>query len=64
MATPAVAIAQQAAPAAAAVAPAGENVGGSEIRGGFILPLLGIAAIALVIFLATRHHHHNLPTSP
>lgn len=67
MATPTVAAAQRGAPriAAAEVSPAGESAGGSELRGGFILPLIGIAAIIAVIIIATRHHHHhNLPTSP
>ncbi|HEY1604140.1 MAG TPA: hypothetical protein VGF77_00910 [Allosphingosinicella sp.] len=66
MAAPTVAAAQRAAPRAAAaeVNPAGESVDGSELRGGFILPLIGIAAIVAIIILATRHHHHNLPTSP
>ena len=65
MATPAIAAPQQAPSAATAeVAPAGENVSGSELHGGFILPLVAIAAIIAVIILATRHHHNNLPTSP
>ena len=65
VATPTVAAAAQAAPPAATeVAPASENVSGSELHGGFILPLIALAAIILVIVLATRHHHTNLPTSP
>jgi hypothetical protein len=67
MATPTIAAAQRAAATTTTteVAQAGENVNGSEMRGGFILPLIGVAALILVIVLATRHHHHNtLPTSP
>jgi hypothetical protein len=66
MATPTIASAQQAAQSAATteVAPAGENVGGSEIHGGFIIPLLAIVAIILGILAATSHHNHNLPHSP
>ena len=64
MATPTIAAAQQAAPAATTeVAPAGENVSGSELRGGFIIPLIAIVAVILGIIAATRHHH-NLPHSP
>jgi glycerol uptake facilitator-like aquaporin len=64
MATPTIAAAQQAAPVAAAeVAPAGENVNGSELRGGFIIPLIALVAIILGILAAT-HHHNNLPHSP
>lgn len=65
MATPTIAAAQQAAPVASSeVAPAGENVNGSELHGGFIIPLLALVAIILGIWAATRHHNHNLPTSP
>ena len=65
MATPTIASAQQAAQSAATeVAPAGENVSGSELRGGFIIPLIALVAIILGILAATRHHNHNLPHSP
>jgi acyl-CoA hydrolase len=66
MATPTIAGAQRAAPRAATteVAPASENANGSELHGGFVIPLIAIAAIVLIIILATRHHHNNLPTSP
>jgi hypothetical protein len=65
MATPTIAAAQQAAPTATSeVAPAGENVNGTELRGGFIIPLLALVAVILGIWAATRHHNHNLPTSP
>jgi hypothetical protein len=63
MATPTIAAAQQAAPATTAVAPAGENVGGSELRGGFIIPLIALVAIILGILAAT-HKNHDLPHSP
>ncbi|HEX4738050.1 MAG TPA: hypothetical protein VH331_10870 [Allosphingosinicella sp.] len=65
MATPTIAAAQQAAPAATTeVAPAGENASGSELRGGFIIPLIALVAIILGIIAATSHHHQNLPHSP
>jgi len=63
MATPTIAAAQQAAPTTE-VAPAGENVSGSELRGGFIIPLIALAAIILGILAATRSHNNNLPHSP
>ncbi|MDB5693705.1 MAG: hypothetical protein JWO81_2768 [Alphaproteobacteria bacterium] len=63
MATPTIAAAQQAAPAATEVAPAGENVSGSELRGGFIIPLIAVVAIILGILAAT-HKNHDLPHSP
>ena len=65
MATPTIAVAQRAAPVGGAeVAPAGENVDGSELRGGFIIPLIAVVAIILGILAATSHHNHNLPHSP
>lgn len=64
MATPTIAAAQAAPTAATEVAPAGENVNGSELRGGFIIPLVALVAIILGILAATRHHNNNLPTSP
>jgi len=64
MVSPTVAAAAQAAPAATTeVAPAGENVSGSELRGGFIIPLIALIAIILGILAAT-HHNHDLPHSP
>ena len=62
MATPTLAAAQQAAPTSE-ISPAGEKAGGSELRGGFIIPLIAIIAIILGIIAAT-HKNHNLPTSP
>ena len=64
VASPTIAAAAQAAPAATTeVAPAGENVSGSELRGGFIIPLIALIAIILGILAAT-HHNHDLPHSP
>lgn len=65
MATPTIAAAQKAAPATTEVAPAGENVSGSELRGGFIIPLIALVAIILGIIAATRgNNDNNLPHSP
>ena len=69
MAAPTTVSAQQAARSAApaAVAPAGEHVGGSQIEGsGWVLPVVGVVALILLIILLTdNHHHHNdLPQSP
>lgn len=66
MATSAVASAAGTAPARAAtteVAPASENVNGSELRGGFIIPLIALIAIILGILAAT-HNGSKTPTSP
>jgi hypothetical protein len=62
VASPTVAAAQQAA-ASTEVSPAGENVSGSELRGGFIIPLIALIAIILGILAAT-HNNHDLPHSP
>lgn len=45
------------------VVPAGENVQGSELRGGFIIPLIALIAIILGI-LAALDHGDDLPHSP
>lgn len=70
-ATPAVAAASTstAASAAAQIAPAGESVEGNELfgGGGFIIPLLAIAAIILGILAATGELNgddDDLPVSP
>ena len=65
-ATPALAAANGAAAAARAteVAPAGESVDGSELRGGFIIPLLVLIAIILGILAALHDDDEDLPTSP
>jgi glycerol uptake facilitator-like aquaporin len=61
MTAPTVAAAQS----AAQVAPATETVdGGSELRGGFIIPLLAIAAVVLGILAATSDDDDDLPTTP
>ena len=58
MAAPTMAVAQ-----AAPVEPAGESVDGSELRGGFIIPLIAIIAIILGI-LAAIHEDEDPPHSP
>jgi glycerol uptake facilitator-like aquaporin len=63
MATPTIAAAQQAAPASTEVSPAGENVSGSELRGGFIIPLIALVAVILGILAAT-HSSGDRPHSP
>ena len=59
MATPAVASAAETAATARAAttefAPASENVEGSELRGGFIIPLIAIVAVILGILAATSN---------
>ena len=67
---PTMATAQQAAPATAAPAgaPADETVNeGSELRGGFVIPLIAIIAIILGLCVATDicgNGDNDLPTSP
>jgi hypothetical protein len=46
------------------VAPAGESVNGSELRGGFIIPLIALIAIILGILAATHNDGDDLPHSP
>jgi hypothetical protein len=58
MAAPTVAAAQS-----APVEPASETVEGSELRGGFIIPLIAIVAIILGI-LAAIHDDEEPPHSP
>jgi hypothetical protein len=48
----------------AEIAPAGESASGSELRGGFIIPLIALVAIILGIIAATRGNNDNLPNSP
>jgi hypothetical protein len=64
MAAPTVAAAQTSSAATTEVAPAGENVQGSELRGGFIIPLIALVAIILGIIAATRGNNDDLPHSP
>ena len=69
MATPALAAAQTAGQTAATeVAPAGETVTeGSELRGGFIIPLIALIAIILGLCVGTDicgGDGDDLPTSP
>ena len=64
------AVALMAAPTMAAaqsveVAPAAESIDeGSELRGGFIIPLIAIIAIILGILAATNDDDDDLPSSP
>ena len=58
---PTVAAAQTAAPTE--LAPAAETVEGSELRGGFVIPLIAIIAIILGI-LAAIHDDEDPPKSP
>lgn len=61
MTAPTVAAAQS----AAEVAPASESIdSGSELRGGFIIPLIAIVAIILGILAATNDDDDDLPHSP
>ena len=65
MVTPTVAAAQRAAAAATEVAPANETIDeGSELRGGFVIPLIAIIAIILGILAATNDDDDDLPHSP
>jgi glycerol uptake facilitator-like aquaporin len=67
MAAPTMAAAQTSAATTKAtteVAPAGENVQGSELRGGFIIPLIALIAIILGILAALDHGNNDLPHSP
>jgi hypothetical protein len=58
--TPTLAAAQS---APSELAPASESVEGSELRGGFIIPLIAIVAIILGI-LAAIHDDEDPPKSP
>jgi hypothetical protein len=69
MVTPTLAAAQGSAAAARAasteVAPADETItDGSQLRGGFIIPLIAIIAIILGILAATNDDDDDLPHSP
>ncbi len=64
------AVALMAAPTVAAaqsveVAPASETISeGSELRGGFIIPLIALVAIILGILAATNDDDDDLPETP
>ena len=61
MTAPTVAAAQS----APEVAPASESVdSGSQLRGGFIIPLVALIAIILGILAATHDDDDDLPHSP
>ena len=61
MTAPTVAAAQS----AAQVAPASESVdSGSELRGGFVIPLIALVAVILGILAATNDDDDDLPHSP
>ena len=61
MVTPTLATAQ----AATEVAPSAETVDdGSQLRGGFIIPLIALIAIILGILAATNDNDDDLPHSP
>jgi hypothetical protein len=65
IAAPTMAAAQTSSAASTEIAPAGENVTGSELRGGFIIPLIALIAIILGIIAATRGNDDgDLPHSP
>jgi hypothetical protein len=60
MAAPTVAAAQS-----VEVAPASETISeGSELRGGFIIPLIALVAIILGILAATNDDDDDLPETP
>ena len=59
LATPTIAAAQT-----APVEPASESVEGSELRGGFVIPLIALIAIILGILAATHDDDDDLPHSP
>ena len=60
MTAPTVAAAQS----APEVAPASESVSGSELRGGFVIPLIALIAVILGILAATHDDDDDLPHSP
>ena len=65
MATPTMAAAQASAAAAREITPAVETVEeGSELRGGFIIPLIALVAIILGILAAVNDDDDDLPHSP
>ena len=52
------------APVGAEIQPAGEQVDGNALRGGFILPLIGLVAILVTVYLLTRDGTDAEPLSP
>jgi hypothetical protein len=64
---PTMAMAQRAAPAPTtqSIAPADETVEGSELRGGFVIPLIALIAVILGLCAAfCSNDDDQLPTSP
>jgi hypothetical protein len=67
MTVPTASMAQSAAATAAEVAPATEQAEGSELRGGFIIPLIALIAIILGLCVATDQcggDDDDLPSTP
>jgi len=67
MLAPTMAAAQTSTAAGPEVSPAGESVNGSELRGGFIIPLIALIAIILGLCIATHQcggDDDDLPHSP
>lgn len=61
MTAPTVAAAQS----AAEIAPASESIdSGSALQGGFIIPLIALAAVVLGVLAATSDDDDDLPTTP
>jgi hypothetical protein len=58
---PVAAAAQAPPPAAQAPVPGAETVEGSEIHGGFILPLLTIIAVIIAVLLLTKDDKPHSP---
>ncbi len=61
-----VAVAQQAAPSAAStqLEPMSEEVEGSQVRGGFLLPLAFVIAVIVGVLLLTKDDEEDFPVSP
>jgi Ca2+/Na+ antiporter len=57
-------MAQSAAPVATTVRAGAELGEASELRGGFIIPMIAIVAIILGIYAATHDDDDDLPHSP
>jgi hypothetical protein len=51
-------------PAAAQIEPASEHVEGSQVRGGYLLPLALLVAIIVGVVLLTKNGETDMPVSP